>query len=438
MIYEDGVASLTVNDITENSVYACEIANGIGVARSECRILTEQRKEISAFEDQKNFANFIFIMPPAKEGLKAILNLIIELRYKMLIDVKIDKTIVTNLEKEEWTRLTKKVSTKMAVDDKVVLTDEQMRTNDGTIKWEMDQKGFEVEVETNKHYWAPLVNYIIDADAIVINLLNYKMSAKIAKKEGKKPLVREETTTTIIIEEETIKKKFYTHVAERCIREIRSCHKEALERSMRNNLAVADRQKYFRQITSTKHELQEEWSANAESQGSPARLIAHVNESTEVSELHERYQDELVEEIKIEKRKVKERIKKSHEVIVEGEQKDDNEITMKINLIANPEQEFAHANVITVINTNYKKTVDIRQIEHETVEKLYLFQIINEQWMVNRKYFTSSIGQPPRFIKPFSIHIDRNLVELKCKVYGSPSPKIRLLYNDRPILRDNR
>lgn len=326
----------------------------------------------------------------------------------------------------------------MAVDDKVVLTDEQMRTNDGTIKWEMDQKGFEVEVETNKHYWAPLVNYIIDADAIVINLLNYKMSAKIAKKEGKKPLVREETTTTIIIEEETIKKKFYTHVAERCIREIRSCHKEALERSMRNNLAVADRQKYFRQITSTKHELQEEWSANAESQGSPARLIAHVNESTEVSELHERYQDELVEEIKIEKRKVKERIKKSHEVIVEGEQKDDNEITMKINLIANPEQEFAHANVITVINTNYKKTVDIRQIEHETVEKLYLFQIINEQWMVNRKYFTSSIGQPPRFIKPFSIHIDRNLVELKCKVYGSPSPKIRLLYNDRPILRDNR
>lgn len=288
----------------------------------------------------------------------------------------------------------------------------------------------EEEITTNQYIPNGTLNYLIEADAITIKVVNYKLSAS-AKLREKSKKVKEEELLKIIIEEEIIRTRTYLRVVERNVRQFWTHQDHANGRPSFWSQEVINERVEFEKVFRN-----DEMHEFLEDKGIIERYIQllKARETSESSECETRFKLHQIEGPleNLEKRQLEIREEET------GSLPEDMGVFTVVHCTANAMHHAAEAYIILITRCQYKATFDIPSASHRMIVRDNEFEASIEESVKKEKYFSHSILKLPHFIQSFTVFEEGFSTGLHCSVYGLPAPYIRISHNGCPILRNNR
>lgn len=387
-VYEDGIVILKITKGDKKGLYVCEATNGIGSVQTR---------------------SFVRIYSP-----EVLLETTIELK---------DTT-----ESAEAVVLSVSTSKFCSAD----VTEKRNEMIEQDLERRKIKETFNEEEITTDHYIPRgTLNYLIEAEALTIRIINYKLSAHAKSREKLKKL-REETLFKIIIDEDIIRTRTYLRVVERSRRQFWTHQDDSAERPSYWSREIISERVEFEKIfrNDELHEFLEDKDI--------IERYAQLLKATETSESSEEREIRFkIRQTEVPLETLKKRQLEIHEEQT-GSLTEDVGVYTVVHCVANAMHHAVEAYVIFITRYRYKATFDIRPTLYRMIARSDEFEASTEDSVKRQKYFPHSILKLPRFIQSFAIFEEGFNTGLRCSVYGLPVPCIRISHNGCPILKNNR
>uniref|UniRef100_A0A0R3RRM4 Ig-like domain-containing protein n=1 Tax=Elaeophora elaphi TaxID=1147741 RepID=A0A0R3RRM4_9BILA len=380
IVYEDGIVILKITKDDKEGLYICEATNGVGSAQTQ---------------------SFVCIYRP-----EALLTTTIGTH-----------DIIESAEAIVLSVSTTKFSSTVDISEK---------TEEGKLRKTFDGE----EITIDQHIPLGMMNYLIEAEAVTIRIMSYKLSAHATLREKSKKL-KEEKVLKIIIEEDVVRTRTYLRVVERSARQFWTLQGHVIERPPPY---------WSREVISEKVEFERTFQND------------EIHEFLEDKDIIERYvqllqaKSESIEECKTrfklrqiegQPKTLEKRGLEIHEEQT-GSLFEDTGVFTVLHCTANAMHHAVEAYVIFITHYRYKATFDIPSATSRMTARDDEFEASIEESVKREKYFSHSILKLPHFIQSFALFEEGFNTGLRCSVYGLPVPYIRISHNGCPILRNNR
>ncbi|VDO40356.1 unnamed protein product, partial [Brugia timori] len=386
-VYEDGIVILKIINGDKEGLYVCEATNGIGSAqtRSFVHIYSAEVLLTTAME-----------LKDTMESAEAVVLSVSTSKFCSTADVNGKNETID--QDQEGKKLKKEFG--------------------------------EEEITTDQYIPTGTLNYLIEAEAMTIRVMSYKLCAY-AKVKAKSKKMKEEELFKIIIEEDVVRTRTYLRVVERSARPLWTFQGHTTERPSYWSREVINERTEFEKIFQN-----DELHEFLEDKDIIERYVQllKTTETSESSEEHEtRFKLRQIggSQETLEKRKL--------EIYEEqtGTLAEDTGVFTVVHCVANAMHHVVEAYVILITRYRYKATFDIRAALYQTIAIDNEFEASIEDSVKRQKYFQHSILRGPHFIQPLTIFEEGFNTGLRCSVYGLPIPHIRISHNGCPILRNN-
>ncbi|CAG9532189.1 unnamed protein product, partial [Cercopithifilaria johnstoni] len=388
-VCEDGIVILKITNGDKEGLYVCEAINGIGSAQTQS-----------------------FVRIYSSE---------ISLTTVMKLEDTID-----SVEAEVLSISTSKFCSTADV------TEKRNEMIEQDLEGEKLSKTFdEEEITVDQYIPIGTLNYLIEAEAITITVMNYKLFGRV-KLEEKSKKMKEEKLFKIIIEEEAIRTRTYLRVVERSAKQFWTLQGRTTERPPYWSREIINERVEFEKIFQNDdiHEFLED--KNIIERYVQLLKMKETSESSEECETRFKlHQIESPPET-LEKRQLE-----IHEEQT-GSLFEDIGVFTSVHCIANAVHHAVEAYVILITRYLYKATFDIRSALCRMIAREDEFEASIEESVKIQKYSSHSILRPPHFIQSLTVFEEGSNTGLRCSVYGLPVPHIRISHNGCPILRSNR
>ncbi|VDK28060.1 unnamed protein product [Gongylonema pulchrum] len=399
-VHEDGTLVLKITEGIKEGLYICEATNGIGSAKTQCFVRIN-RPEISLDKEFKKASKIA------------------------AADAMVLSYPTSNL------YVTVDVKTR---ESKVLTAEQQWRS---PLRMETIREDIEKEEETatEQNIQAGTLNYIIEAEALTITVLTYKLTARVSSSAVPETVKKDETLLKIIIEEDIVRIRYYLRVVQRSARELWTFGGGIMKRPPHWSRETTHEVVAFERIFPP-----DEMHEFLEDKDIIERYIKLV-EAAERSRSHEERETRFtLRQIGSAAERPEKGQLEIREHIPGFVDKAGSSKAITVQCTANEMRGATEAYIILITRYRYMAAYDVHQREPRRMitGEARQFEALTEDFTRRQKYFSYSTLRPPHFVWTFRLFDDGCKMGLQCIVYGLPSPCIRILHNGRAILPDDR